>query len=89
MIAKGSPMVIAARPRHLPKTTGFVWVSAPGDYATFNSNHTPDGTRSRAALELFEATPDVIVAGGQIHARAVLPVKRTIQDSDGHSNKSQ
>jgi hypothetical protein len=21
-----------------------VWVSAPGDYATFNSNHTPDGT---------------------------------------------
>jgi hypothetical protein len=20
------------------------WVSAPGDYATFNSNHTPDGT---------------------------------------------
>src|SRR5258706_16425745 len=24
---------------------GIVWVSAPGDYATFNSNHTPDGTR--------------------------------------------
>src|SRR5580704_4164416 len=23
---------------------GIVWVSAPGDYATFNSNHTPDGT---------------------------------------------
>src|SRR6516165_10470822 len=22
-----------------------VWVSAPGDYATFNSNHTPDGTK--------------------------------------------
>src|ERR1700752_4844609 len=22
---------------------GIVWVSAPGDYATFNSNHTPDG----------------------------------------------
>jgi hypothetical protein len=21
-----------------------VWVSAPGDYATFNSNQTPDGT---------------------------------------------
>jgi hypothetical protein len=25
---------------------GIVWVSAPGDYATFNSNHTPDGTFS-------------------------------------------
>src|SRR5438477_5359378 len=24
---------------------GNVRVSAPGDYATFNSNHTPDGTR--------------------------------------------
>src|SRR5580700_8571734 len=24
---------------------GIVWVSEPGDYATFNSNHTPDGTR--------------------------------------------
>src|SRR5205807_4108732 len=23
---------------------GIVWVSAPGDYPTFNSNHTPDGT---------------------------------------------
>src|SRR6266446_1686681 len=27
-----------------------VWVSAPGDYATFNSNHTPDGTELVAAL---------------------------------------
>ncbi|MGA7264072.1 MAG: hypothetical protein WBX30_24720, partial [Stellaceae bacterium] len=26
---------------------GIVWVSAPGDYATFNSNHTPDGTPLR------------------------------------------
>jgi hypothetical protein len=25
-------------------SAGIVWVSAPGDYATFNSNHTPDGT---------------------------------------------
>src|ERR1700755_1283404 len=25
---------------------GIVWVSAPGDYATFNSNHTPDGTET-------------------------------------------
>src|SRR6516225_9778419 len=26
-----------------------VWVSAPGDYVTVNSNHTPNGTRSRDA----------------------------------------
>src|SRR6266850_1709660 len=26
------------------QNAGIVWVSAPGDYATFNSNHTPDGT---------------------------------------------
>src|SRR5580693_6920483 len=34
---------------------GIVWVSAPGDYATFNSNHTPDGTvenREREKKEL-------------------------------------
>src|SRR6516225_3640072 len=28
-------------------SAGIVWVSAPGDYATFNSNHTPDGTSAR------------------------------------------
>jgi alkylhydroperoxidase family enzyme len=33
-----------------------VWVSAPGDYATFNSNHTPDGTVSlEHAREFGEA----------------------------------
>ena len=26
------------------------WVSAPGDYATFNSNHTPDGTDGNIAV---------------------------------------
>jgi hypothetical protein len=36
---------------------GIVWVSAPGDYATFNSNHTPDGT-SIAALGLTLAEAD-------------------------------
>jgi hypothetical protein len=30
-----------------------VWVSAPGDYATFNSNHTPDGTNwTRADVDI-------------------------------------
>jgi hypothetical protein len=31
---------------------GIVWVSAPGDYATFNSNHTPDGIEE-ALLSVF------------------------------------
>jgi hypothetical protein len=30
-----------------------VWVSAPGDYATFNSNHTPDGTAEDSESGLF------------------------------------
>src|ERR1700747_3297049 len=30
-------------------SAGIVWISAPGDYATFNSNHTPDGTCQRQA----------------------------------------
>src|SRR5438093_13144749 len=37
---------------------GIVWVSAPGDYAILNSNHTPDGTRAslltRAKFSLHE-----------------------------------
>src|SRR5258706_1057518 len=32
------------RSLHRRTNAGIVWVSAPGDYATFNSNHTPDGT---------------------------------------------
>src|ERR1700751_1945655 len=36
-----------SQPAHI---AGIVWVSAPGDYATFNSNHTPDGTPSRRLL---------------------------------------
>jgi hypothetical protein len=30
---------------------GIVWVSAPGDYATLNSNHIPDGTLEPCALQ--------------------------------------
>jgi exodeoxyribonuclease V alpha subunit len=32
---------------------GIVWVSTPGDYATFNSNHTPDGTAAMIAAGEF------------------------------------
>src|SRR5437016_12282909 len=40
---------------------GNVRVSAPGDYATFNSNHTPDGTR---------------YSGQQIYQRVIHPAIR-------------
>jgi hypothetical protein len=36
---------------------GIVWVSVPGDYATFNSNHTPDGTQTIHEGEQPAATP--------------------------------
>jgi hypothetical protein len=29
---------------HRRANAGIVWISTPGDYATFNSNQTPDGT---------------------------------------------
>jgi hypothetical protein len=35
LVMAWSPPALSAR---------IVWVSAPGDYATFNSNHTPDRT---------------------------------------------
>src|SRR5580693_4024533 len=42
-----------------------VWVSAPGDYATFNSNHTPDGTYENVlglnldSLDLVSEVPTI------------------------------
>ncbi|MBV8737088.1 MAG: hypothetical protein JO007_07485 [Alphaproteobacteria bacterium] len=40
---------------HRRANAGFVWISDPGDYATFNSNHTPDGTDDYAgALANFK-----------------------------------
>src|SRR6516162_11276158 len=41
-------------------SAGIVWVSAPGDYATFNSNHTPDGTQSSVGLTLSYVKVTVI-----------------------------
>jgi hypothetical protein len=37
------------RSLHRRINAGIVWVSTPGDYALFNSNHIPDGTASRQA----------------------------------------
>src|ERR1700756_4378362 len=58
-------------------SAGIVWVSAPGDYATFNSNHTPDGPtaffivdlllvsdkRSKDLTNLQQPTPVFVRAG--------------------------
>jgi hypothetical protein len=38
-----------------------VWVSAPGDYATFNSNHTPDGTGANARRLYKVQAPATII----------------------------
>src|ERR1700738_4021134 len=44
---------------------GNVWVSAPGDYATFNSNHTPDGTAAEAEIDsLLREKADIEKMGG-------------------------
>ena len=43
-------------------SAGIVWVSAPGDYATFNSNHTPDGTPSAEELQLIEQQLGTVLA---------------------------
>jgi len=43
---------------------GIVWVSAPGDYATFNSNHTPDGTRIDGHNQLPKLIQGVKFADG-------------------------
>jgi hypothetical protein len=65
---------------------GIVWVSAPGDYVIFNSNHTPDGTdgasyvvrrhrgcRSAEALPRH-GPPRVVVTLLQETANKTLPV---------------
>src|SRR5437867_12378877 len=46
---------------------GIVWVSAPGDYAILNSNHTPDGTRSTIAT-LNSTDSDTAGRSDQIRA---------------------
>jgi hypothetical protein len=44
-----------------------VWVSAPGDYATFNSNHTPDGTSEAPSTDnpaVYFNHSDVLATAG-------------------------
>src|ERR1700737_1568895 len=67
---------------------GIVWVSAPGDYATFNSNHTPDGTGYSSAgcspAEPASASPvtDIVVqsrSSAAIKRAAQLPCRDAVQ----------
>src|SRR5262244_1593368 len=37
-------LLVMAQSPPVCANAGIVWVSAPGDYAILNSNHTPDGT---------------------------------------------
>src|SRR5438445_11148100 len=53
------------------RNAGIVWVSAPGDYATFNSNHTPDGTTAAALLLCL--SPAVCAAYGDEGIRVTPP----------------
>src|SRR5207248_6995898 len=46
---------------------GNVRVSAPGDYATFNSNHTPDGTKVVVQLGGIYALEGVMNTSEQYH----------------------
>src|SRR5207302_7106237 len=56
---------------------GNVRVSAPGDYATFNSNHTPDGT-----LPVVDAQKGVVgkgetdAGGGELAGQPANPLSR-------------
>src|SRR5580692_9702225 len=60
---------------------GIVWVSAPGDYATFNSNHTPDGTGFRPAAGMtYGRRPD---RGSPDVPPALTPRGRAVPASDG------
>src|SRR5215472_15540126 len=46
-------LLVMAQSPPVCANAGIVWVSAPGDYAILNSNHTPDGTcRSDAKGEI-------------------------------------
>jgi Flp pilus assembly protein TadD len=60
LVMAWSPPALSAR---------IVWVSAPGDYATFNSNHTPDRTLRKVAHRLngYRRRPSPIALAN--HAR--------------------
>src|SRR5215471_11513496 len=45
-------LLVMAQSPPVCANAGIVWVSAPGDYAILNSNHTPDGTRRGRIVRL-------------------------------------
>ena len=47
---------------------GLVWVEAPGDYATLNSNHLRDGTgREREGLTMKKISPKILYTSSEVH----------------------
>jgi hypothetical protein len=54
-------------------SAGIVWVSAPGDYATFNSNHTPHGTPWRSGYP-DKATASITAARKSMTATSIPTV---------------
>ena len=56
---------------HRRTNAGIIWVSAPGDYATFNSNHTPDAT---------DGTPDAILIASGSEVGLIMAARQQLQD---------
>jgi hypothetical protein len=59
---------------------GIVWVSTPGDYATLNSNHTPDGTQRK--LEWLLTAQLVIVVSTLIPFAVLIAVGGRVGQPD-------
>src|SRR5438874_2529879 len=60
---------------------GNVRVSAPGDYATFNSNHTPDGTDRREADERTPLHSYEVLGFGVANGAPAVRIDRMAPDN--------
>jgi hypothetical protein len=66
-----------------------VWVSAPGDYATFNSNHTPDGTCVQVlAPHISFYRPLLIARGDNAATRRWFPACVNAVDREGSARST-
>jgi hypothetical protein len=58
---------------------GIVWVSAPGDYATFNSNHTPDGIPTAPPDRVIQPSP---LVAGALERVKLIAVEKLLENKD-------
>src|SRR6516162_1037834 len=65
---------------------GIVWVSTPGDYATFNSNHTPDGTPDHGPTPQNQ-TPEQLHESGDKGDVLVLRRSELLRRRQGDSHR--